>query len=135
MHNKKMAKIMKAWHLLNFSERRVYFDILKLSHDPARNGFLHLLTLPDGLPARTQKEIVLNICPGSIHHLSGISGPCLQLLCPVPVPSRSQSPGRVPGIEAAPCPSTSSLLAPCQEHVSSAGARLVLEKLLLMTSL
>lgn len=50
---------------------RAYFNIHKLSHDPSRNRFLRLPTLTDGLPGRIQKETMLNICHGSIHHLSG----------------------------------------------------------------
>lgn len=118
---------------------RAYFNIHKLSHDPARNRFLHLLTLLDGLPGRIQKAVVLNICHGSIHRLSGK----LRSLFTAAVPcgqfqelySGRACPGKVTGTETAPCPRTSSPLRPCQEHVPPAGARLVLEKLPLITFL
>lgn len=46
---------------------RAYFNIHTLSHDPARNRFLHLPTLTAGPPGRIQKEMMLDICHGSIH--------------------------------------------------------------------
>lgn len=64
-----------------------YFNIHKLSHDLARDRFLHLPTLTDGLLGRIQREMMLNICHGSVHHLPGR----LRSLFTAAVPSSKQT--------------------------------------------